>query len=200
MISSSIPFPPVRWWTHAVKSGAVTTDLGEYYQKMSYRNRYYLASPNGKTLMSLPLAKGRNQRMPLSEVKLFNESNWQDNHWKTIVSLYGRSPFFEYFEHLVKPLFETKYEYLHDFNTASLELINKILDLQLKLSTTREYRKTYPADTIDLRSALLPQDSLVPDTPVYYQVFAERCGFIADCSILDLLFCEGNYAREILLR
>lgn len=138
--------------------------------------------------------------MQVSEVKLFNESKWQDNHWKTIVSLYGRSPFFEYFEHLIKPLFETEYEYLHAFNTAGVSLINNILGLQLTLTTTDEYLKTYPPEILDTRSALLPQNNLSPDMPAYYQVFAERCGFLADCSILDLLFCEGNYAKEILLR
>jgi len=104
MITSSIPFPPISWWAKAIKAGTITFDVHEFYQKMSYRNRYYLASPNGKTLMSLPLQSGRNQRIPVAEVKLFNESAWQDNHWKTIVSLYRRSPFFEYFEHELAPL------------------------------------------------------------------------------------------------
>jgi hypothetical protein len=107
---------------YACKAKQITFDLAEHYQKMSYRNRYYLAAPEGKLLMSLPLEHGRNQRMPVSEVKISDRSNWQSNQWKTIVSLYGRSPFFEYFEHHFKPLFENRYANLHDWNRAGIQL------------------------------------------------------------------------------
>src|SRR5690606_5930050 len=105
MIASSIPFAPVSWWVWAVQHRDVVIDLAEHYQKMSYRNRYYLAGPEGKILMSIPLQSGRNQRKPVKEVAISNDTPWQSQHWKTIVSLYRRSPFFEYYEHLIEPLF-----------------------------------------------------------------------------------------------
>src|SRR5690349_10415459 len=131
MISSSIPFPPISWWVYACSAKQIVFDIAEHYQKMSYRNRYYLAAPEGKLLMSLPLEHGRNQRIPVSEVKLSDRTPWQSNQWKTIVSLYGRSPFFEYFEHHFKPLFEKRYDSLHDWNIAGIKLIDALLKLEL---------------------------------------------------------------------
>ena len=183
---------------YAYQAKQITFDLAEHYQKMSYRNRYYLAAPEGKLLMSLPLEHGRNQRIAVSEVKISDRSNWQSNQWKTIVSLYGRSPFFEYFEHRFKPVFEKRYEHLHDWNMAGIQLINTLLKLDLSFSETKEYIKTYADDVIDLREKLKPQaDPMVAVKP-YYQVFEDRTGFIPDCSILDLLFCEGMHAKEII--
>ena len=201
MISSSIPFPPVYWWIKACQSKNVVIDVAEHYQKMSYRNRYYLASPEGKTLMSLPLANGRNQRVAMQEVKLSYDTDWQSNQWKTIVSLYNRSPFFEYFEHYFKPLFEQRFETLHAFNMTGIILINKLLKLGLNIETTEAFIKSYPEEELDLRNAMKPQaDPEEMGTLTYYQVFEDRSGFQANCSILDLLFCEGMAARELLMQ
>ena len=200
MITATVPFPPISWWAKAIKAEAIKFDLQESYQKMTYRNRYYLASPNGKQLMSLPLESGRNQRLPVADVKLFNASGWQSNHWKTITSLYRRSPFFEYYEHLLQPLFENGYEYLHQFNIAGIKLINQILGLQLSFAETEAFVKNYPEQILDVRNIMLPKEEGKNGSAEYYQVFAERTGFVSDCSILDLLFCEGNYANEILLK
>jgi hypothetical protein len=199
MISSSIPFPPVSWWIYACKTKSITFDLAEHYQKMSYRNRYYLAAPEGKLLMSLPLEHGRNQRIPVNNVKLSDRADWQSNHWKTIVSLYRRSPFFEYFEHQFRSLFEQKYERLHDWNITGIKLVNTLLKLELNFSEeAKNYIKSYPEEIIDLRENLKPQQEPLIAITQYYQVFEDRIGFVPDCSILDLLFCEGMHAREIL--
>lgn len=198
MITSSIPFPPVTWWLYACKAKQITFDLAEHYQKMSYRNRYYLASPEGKTLMSIPLEKGRNQRVPVSAVQIAAHTAWQANHWKTIGSLYGRSPFFEYFAYRLQPLFEKQYTYLHDFNKEGILLLNQLLQLQLNFTETTHFEKNYPETIKDLRTTFSPQKQAGAGIPEYYQVFSGRTGFLPDCSILDLLFCEGMYAAALL--
>jgi hypothetical protein len=190
-----MPFPPVSWWKAALTHHPVVFDLNEPYQKMSYRNRYYLAAPQGKQMLSVPLMHGRNQRIPMSDVRLANEYNWQQNHWRTIVSLYGRSPYFEHFQHLIQPLFETPYERLAEWNLAGFELLNKILRLGLKYSCIGD-KDTSSEPTIDCRG-LKPSQSLSA-VAEYYQVFSSRTAFLADCSMLDLLFCEGLYAASII--
>jgi len=200
MITSSIPFPPIYWWIKACQDQTVIIDIGEHYQKMSYRNRYYLAAPEGKILMSLPLENGRNQRVPMKDVKLSTDTDWQSNQWKTIVSLYNRSPFFEYFEHYFKPLFEKPFESLHAFNIAGIRQINDLLKLGLTIEIAEDFIKDHPEETTDLRNTFKPQSE--PEamrSAAYYQVFEDRSGFQPNCSILDLLFCEGMAAREFLL-
>lgn len=198
LISPSIPFPPISWWMAALQEQQILIDLGEYYQKMSYRNRYYLAGPQGKQLMSIPLEAGRNQHKPMTDVRIDYKDNWQSRHWKTMVSLYGRSPFFEYFEYKIRPLYqEEKFPFLQEWNEASLSLSADLLDWNPDISTTTEYHRHYPGEN-DIRDKCSPL-KLQGQTPQYYQVFQERTGFIPGCSVLDILFCEGKRAA-ILLR
>jgi hypothetical protein len=77
-------------------------------------------------------------------------------------------------------------------------LINTLLKLDLSFSETKDFIKTYPDDVVDLREKLKPQAKSLIAVKPYYQVFEDRTGFIPDCSILDLLFCEGMHAKEIL--
>ncbi len=198
MISSSLSFPPVSWWVVAVRQQSVVFDLAEHYQKHGCRNRYYLASPQGKLIQSVPLEGGRNQRIPAGEVRIA-DTDWQSIHWKTITSLYRRSPYFEHLEHLVYPLFRDKYVLLHDWNLAGVQLINNILNLGIQFAETKVFRKDYGEQRIDLRN--YKPDRGGNDSwygVVYHQVFAERSVFLPDCSILDLLFCEGIYCKTIL--
>lgn len=199
LISSSLPFPPLSWWIMALEAKNVVLDTAEHYQKMSYRNRYYLACADGKLLMSLPLRSGRNQRQPVKDVIISDDTDWQSRHWKTITSLYRRSPFFEYYEHLLLPLFEERYESLHAWNKAGISKVRDILRLDIHVMETKSYRSHYPEKNIlDIRETFVPQSAPDLQLPEYYQVFSERCGFQKDCSILDLLFCEGNQAISFL--
>lgn len=198
LVSASIPFPAISWWQQAVHHNEVLIDVAENYQKMSFRNRYYIASPQGKLLLSIPLQMGRNQRKPVREVKIDYKENWQARHWKTIVSCYHRSPFFEYFECLFRPLYENQYEWLHEWNRAGADLIKEILQLKITFSETDIYRKQYAGDITDIRESFTPQAASNGSGKEYYQVFSDRTGFIPDCSVLDLIFCEGKQSISLL--
>jgi hypothetical protein len=198
LLSSAIPFPPLSWWRLALRTGNILLDPQEYYQKMSFRNRYYLAGPQGKQLLSLPLEKGRNQRLPMNQVRMDTVSRWKINHWRTLVSLYGRSPFFEHFSETIQSLFQDDYEMLFDWNLKALELVSRLFNWDIRISEAESFQKSYPENYIDIRHRFLPK-KLFPDPARYHQVFEDRTGFIADCSILDLLFCEGLQGGSLLL-
>jgi hypothetical protein len=84
---------------------------------------------------------------------------------------------------------------------AGILLVNKLLKLGLSIETTDTFHKEYPAEVLDLRNSMKPQsDPEEMESISYYQVFEDRSGFQPNCSILDLLFCEGMAARELLLK
>ena len=56
-------------------------DTEEHFEKMSFRNRYMLASDKGTLTLSIPIKEGRQQRKPMKEVLIDNDSNWQIQHW-----------------------------------------------------------------------------------------------------------------------
>lgn len=197
LLSSSIPFPPLSWWQMALHHNKVLFDPKEHYQKMSYRNRYYLAGPQGKQLLSVPLEKGRNQHTPMERVRIDNKSNWQVNHWRTLTSLYQRAPYFEHFSEKIRPLFLNHFEFLYDWNQEGIQLISRLFEWAPDYSEAVTYQPAYPENFLDIRPSFLPRNTFKNNIR-YHQVFEERCGFLADCSILDLLFCEGKYGHKLL--
>ena len=135
----------------------------------------------------------------MKDVRISNLENWQALHWKTLTSAYRRSPWFEYFESDLEALYEKKFDFLLDWNMACLEWANSALGISPEITLTDRFEKTYdPASGIvDKRDHLQPGQ--VPEgSPVYAQVFGERTGFVPNLSILDLLFCEGKRAVELL--
>lgn len=187
VVAPFLTFPNISWWMQVVQADKLVLDKWEHFQKMTYRNRYRISGANNSILLSVPLEKGRNQRMAMAEVKIFNEERWQTQHWRTLVSVYRRSPFFDHYEDGLRPLFEQQFTYLVDFNVATIEWAKKQLKLPFETEVAESYIKDYPADIIDLRNA----KNYPVKLPEYYQVFEDRIGFVPDLSILDLLFSEG---------
>lgn len=191
-------FPPIDVYKALVKCETLQLERFEHYQKVSYRNRCYIAGPNGRITLSVPLSKGKNQRTIMKDVKISNEEKWQSLHWKTLVSAYRRSPWFEYYEADLEALYTKPFDFLLDWNMACLEWANKQMGLKVPVTFTEEFQKEISNPLItDARDTRLPEPAVFAE-PEYTQVFQERIGFIANLSVLDLLFCEGKRSLEIL--
>lgn len=193
ILSPYLTFAPIGWWVVAMRADTVVLDGEEAYRKMTWRNRYRIGGANNAILLSAPLVAGRKQHSTMAEVLLSYQQAWQVQHWRTLVSVYRRSPFFDHYEPSLQPLFETRYEHLIDFNLASTQWVLKQLKAPFALHCAApEPGLLYDAD---LRMGV-PE---LPDFPKYYQVFEDRIGFQPGLSILDLLFSEGPAARRWLL-
>ncbi|CAL1517341.1 WbqC family protein [Chitinophaga sp. MM2321] len=189
-------FPPIDFYKTLIKHDILQIEKYEHYQKLSFRNRCYVAGPNGRMILSVPLARGKNQRTVMKDVRISNEEKWQSLHWKTLVSAYRRSPWFEYYEADFEGLFQKQYDFLLDWNMACFEWINSKLGLSVPVTFTESYQKDVPGVT-DARGTILP--NVISAEPTRYtQVFQERAGFIPGLSILDPLFCEGKQALSVI--
>ena len=83
-------FPSIYFYKTLTEGKILQIERYEHYQKVSFRNRCYIAGPNGIILLSVPLSKGKNQRTVMKDVRISNEENWQALHWKTLTSAYRR--------------------------------------------------------------------------------------------------------------
>jgi hypothetical protein len=189
-------FPNLNYYKTLINLDILLIERYEHYHKLSFRNRCYIAGPNGRILLSVPLAKGKNQRTTVKDVRISNEEKWQGQHWKTLVSAYRRSPWFEYHEESLGKLYEQPADFLLDWNLACFEWANKVIGLEHPVAFTDSYEKEYTGVT-DLRGTMSPSEN-IDNTPVYTQVFQERVGFMPNLSILDLIFCEGRRSLELL--
>ena len=199
VVSSYLPFPCISWWARAINATTLLMDGYEHFEKMTYRNKYRICGANNPIQLSIPVTGGREQRRAMKEVTIHNQEKWQVQHWRTLVSVYSQSPFWEYYEPSLKALYEQPFSHLSEFNKATVVWCLKQLKCTIQLSETSAYSAFYD-DATDLRRLrpIKPSDNI--EFPGYYQVFADRIGFQPDLSILDLLFSEGpntlNWIRE----
>lgn len=175
----------------------------ENFQKASYRNRAHIAGPNGMERLTIPIEEGRGLRRPISEVRISYAQPWPKLHWSAIVAAYGRSPYFEFYQHELKPLYDAPASLLLGFNMQVMQTTWRLLGLKPDIRYTEEYQAQAPFGWKDVRNALHPNpeksraDELVR-TVEYYQVFHDRQGFLPDMCAWDLLFNEGPNASNIL--
>lgn len=191
------------YYKKAINSSLVEFDQYENYQKMSFRNRCIILGAGGPVTLSIPLEEGRGQRKLMKDVRIANGYPWQSQHWKTIVSCYNRSPWFEFYRDELAGLYRQPFDFLVDWNLACWEWSLKKLGVSVNYEKTTHYLPQYEETKWqDLRSKILPKSIMqdFPEPVIYRQVFEDRIGFIPHCSILDLLFCEGKNARSILLK
>ena len=192
-VSAYIPFPCISWWAAAATVDTMLLDKHEHFEKMSYRNRYYLSSANGLLTLSIPLQHGRDQRAAMQDVRVDNNARWQVQHWRSIVSVYKRSPYFDHYEPSLAPLFTQAHTRLTDVNMASILWLQEQLNLNFNVTFTQDYLPQHPGARYDLRKKLKRNAVDTGNFPNYYQLFSDRIGFLPDLSILDLLFSEGPH-------
>ena len=193
LIIDSQYFPSVIYYKISYDSSNIIFEQCETYQKMSFRNRCQLAGAQGRVDLSIPLAGGRDQKTFMKEVRIVADRSWQVRHWRTIVSCYNRSPWFDFYRDGLEALFRQRADFLLDWNWRCFEWSLQVLGMARPVGLTDRYLAGYgPGEAIDWRGKIMP--GLEFETPRYHQVFEERIGFIPNLSILDLLFCEGKEA------
>jgi hypothetical protein len=201
LILSTAYLPPISWCKLLWNAEKIIIEKHENYQKGTYRNRCHILGPNGIQKLSIPLAQGKHQQTPIHEVKIAYAEPWQKIHWRSIRAAYGRSPYFEHYAPFLMPFYEKQFEFLFDFNYELLLMVFKKLGFKGSFEFSETWQENYSYNPTDYRHAV--QFDAVKQgnwfTPKHYsQVFEEKHGFIADLSILDLLFCSGKYSNEYL--
>ena len=191
-------FPSIVQMAAIVQADNIVFEVSGNYQKQSYRSRAYIAHSNGKLLLSIPVKhSGGGNNIATKNVQVENAFPWQIQHWKSLESAYRTSPYFEYYEDELQPLFEMKSDYLLDFNFKCFETISDCLQLELNISKTKVFQKDVDNKT-DYRYLVNAKKEQPQPLGIYTQVFHEKHGFISNISILDLLFNEGPNALNYL--
>jgi len=198
MIIHPTYFPNIASFVGMSLASSLVMEAEDNFQKQTYRNRAYIYGANGKLALNIPVRFTQKNRQKYSDVKIANDEKWQDNHWKSIESAYRTSPFFEYYQDDLRPLFKEKKEFLFDFNIECIQAISECIELDLNPEKTTEFIKNYD-DGNDYRFLVNAKKEPVFSFDSYIQVFSEKHGFIPNLSILDLLFNEGPNTLNYLL-
>jgi hypothetical protein len=186
---STTYFGPVQWYQKLYRYEEVEIEQWESFQKQTYRNRCLIATTQGIQALTVPVE--RCTVGTIKDVRISDHGNWRHLHWNALVSAYGESPFFEYYQDDIRPFFKERWEFLLDFNEAIREKMCELLDIRAKV----RYSEAFENQMIhDFREGIQPKHPLEdPDFEAkpYYQVYQQKHGFLANLSVLDLLFNMG---------
>ena len=189
-------FPSISHFAVMAQSESITFEMEDNFQKQTNRNRTYIYSPNGIQLLNIPVKHSKIAHQKTKDVLIENEFDWQKQHFKSLEAAYRSSPFFEFFEDDIIPVFEKKHTYLMDLNLEVLEITSKCLRMKLQFEKTSEYFHE-ASNTTDFRY-LANGKKDANSFEKYPQVFDDKHGFINNLSVLDLIFNEGKFAMDYL--
>lgn len=191
-------FPSISHCVAMAQSDKIVFEMEDNFQKQTNRNRTYIYSPNGIQLLNIPVKHSKETHQKTKEIRIENDFNWQKQHFKSLEAAYRTSPFFEFFEDEIRPIFEKKHQFLMDLNFETLDFVTKCLRIKLDYEKTIEY--FHDVDTtaiLDFRT-LVDGKKDKSQFENYTQVFDDKHGFLNNLSVLDLLFNEGKYAMDYL--
>ena len=185
-------FPTIASFSLLVKEPCLL-EVSDNYQKQTYRNRTYIYGANGKQILTVPILHtgGETGRQLYKEVRVDNQVAWQKLHWKTLQTAYRTTPYFEYYEDKIAPIFTQKHDFLLDLNLLTIEAVFDCLHINVSWEQTTAYHSSYDGVT-DYRYLTDAKAAYEVSQEPYYQIFSDKHGFIPNLSILDLLFHEGN--------
>ena len=177
----------------------------ENYQKQSYRNRCCFYAADGMQSLSFPIIhESGTHKRPISEIRIDYSKPWVMQHKRAIISAYRTSAYFEYYQDELFEILDSRPERLIDLNTRLLKFFLDKTGIMADVRMTENYvigenALESQGEKIayeDLREAIHPkrEDTILRDLELekpYFQVFAEKHGFIPNLSIMDLLFNEG---------
>jgi|SRR5690606_18582755 len=190
--------PPISYF-HVIQQSeqSLLLERFEHYPKQTYRTRTKIASANGVLDLIVPIVHGRKEHVPMKDVRINYDFDWQRLHWLSLQTAYRSSAYFEYYEDDFARFYEQKQEFLFDFNVEQLQLLLKCLKINRSTAFTETY--TTKGEGIDYREAIHPKKpSLLTHPKPYYQVFEDKNGFLPDLSIVDLLFNQGPQSKNYL--
>jgi hypothetical protein len=191
-------FPSISHFATIVQAEKVTFEMEDNFQKQTNRNRTYIYSPNGIQLLNIPVKHSKIAHQKTKDIQIENDFDWQKQHFKSLEAAYRSSPFFEFFEDDLLPIFEKKHSFLMDLNLEVFELITRCLRMKIEYNATTEYIHEIESNEITDFRYLANGKKDQSQFESYTQVFDDKFGFINNLSVLDLVFNEGKFAVDYL--
>lgn len=192
-------FPPIAYFTLLSQFESVVVEKYEHYVKQTYRNRCVINTSQGPQSLVLPLTD-KHGKVPVAEVKIDYSQKWVNLHLRAIRSAYGNAPFFEHYFDDIEGVLSRQKTFLFDLNFEILTMCLRWMRYNKPIQETSSYVKSVNATVSDYRGVVNPKKeegcNSFFKSERYRQVFGSK--FVDNLSIIDLIFCEGPSAVEII--
>lgn len=189
------------------------------HSKSGFLNRNKIKTPQGELLLTVPL---KNKEIPINEIQIANNKNWQMSHWKSIETNYKKCPFWGDYSDGFEQIYQKKWEKIATFNIALIEHIKSLLTITTDLLLASDFQIDFGksnARNVNITSYLKgdiylsgtgaqvyndPSEFEAQQIQLIYQnfnhpVYPQRWGdFQPNLSIIDMLFNCGPETINIL--
>ena len=190
------------------------------YTKNDWRNRNKIKTSNGPQWLTIPVKQtSLDQKIYETEVL---KTNWYKKHINALQTNYGKTPYFKEYMEVLRPVYERAETNLSSINKHFIEAICGILSIETRIVDSRELDlQGGRQERLEDACTKLKADRYLSGTAaksyldeqrftelgiavdwmnydgykVYNQLYPP---FVHEVTILDLIFNEGEKAREFL--
>lgn len=175
---------PMSWYLHLLDKEKFMLMDDARFPKQTNRQRFSYATVEGPQTFTIPLVK-HTRNLNYRSVEISYQEHWQNQLINALKTSYGKTPFFEYYDYRFEQVLREKHQYLWDLNFSILQETLKCLRFEA-------------VPEIFSGALQTPEPEFEDSGKPYYQVFADKTGFLPNMCILDLIFNEGSNAWHIL--
>ncbi|MGW8121442.1 WbqC family protein [Roseivirga echinicomitans] len=193
--------PSIAYFAAIYKADEIHIAIKDRFDRRTYLNRSTILTANGPLDLSVPVF-GANKKIPIQEVEIDYHEKWMNNHWRAIQSAYGKSPFFDFYSEEFKTILYSETSHLFKLNKSLLTMCLKFLQIDKPVFWEENLNEKSKLDLADMRGDIHPRKPTLAlgwfEPKPYQQIFGSN--FVSNLSVLDLLFCTGPEAVEVLKR
>ncbi len=215
------PYPGFFYKAHLSDYLVILDDV-QFPLKTTWITRNRIKNDQGTLWMTIPVLKKGLGLQRIRDVKICQTGNWKKKHLRSFQNAYSHAPFLQDHIQLIEQIFTSHYDFLLDLNMEIIHYILRFLRIKTQIVMMSELSisghgmpliidicKSLNAshyliqssasryyESVQFESADLELVTFQKPEYVYPQMWGE---YIANLSILDMMFTCGDKSRDIVL-